>query len=54
MWSDSGVDKNTTKSASITGKGSMDLTVTLTDSNGGNWTRQLSINLNNETSKTVK
>ncbi len=54
LWSDSGVDKNTTKSASITGKGSMDLTVTLTDSNGGNWTRQLSINLNNETSKTVK
>ncbi len=54
LWSDSGVDKNTTKTASITGKGSMDLTITLTDSKGGNWVRQLSINFNTETSKTVK
>ena len=54
LWSDSGVDKNTTKTASISGKGSMDLTVTLTDSNGGNWVRQLSLNFNTENSKTVK
>ena len=51
LYSDSGVDKNTTnKSASITGKGTMDLTITITDSNGGSWTRTKNVNFNNETS----
>lgn len=55
LWSDSGVDKNTTnKVATITGKGVMDLTISITDSNGGNWTRPLSVNFSTETSKTVK
>ena len=51
LYSDSGVDKNTTnKSASITGKGTMDVTLTITDSNGGSWTRTKNVNFNNETS----
>ena len=51
LYSDSGVDKNTTnKSATITGKGSMDLTLTITDSNGGSWTRTKSVNFNNDSS----
>ncbi len=55
LWSDSGVDKNiTNKTATITGKGSMDLTISITDNSGGNWTRSLSVNFNTETSKTVK
>ena len=45
LYSDSGVDKNTTsKSTTISGKGSMDLTLTITDSNGGSWTRTKSVN----------
>lgn len=51
LYSDSGVDKNTAnKSATITGKGSMDLTLTITDSNGGSWTRTKSVNFNNDSS----
>ena len=47
LYSDSGVDKNTTsKSTTISGKGSMDLTLTITDSNGGSWTRTKSVNFN--------
>ena len=49
LYSDSGVDKNTTsKSTTISGKGSMDLTLTITDSNGGSWTRTKSVNFSNE------
>ena len=51
LYSDSGVDKNTTnKSATINGKGSMDLTLIITDSNGGSWTRTKTVNFNNESS----
>ena len=51
LYSDSGVDKNaTSKSASITGKGSMDLTLIITDSNGGSWTRTKNVNFKNESS----
>ncbi len=51
LYSDSGVDKNTTnKSASITGKGSMDITLIITDSNGGSWTRTKTINFKSESS----
>ncbi len=32
----------------------MDLTITITDSNGGSWTRQSNINFNTETSKNIK
>lgn len=51
LYSDSGVDKNTTsKSTTISGKGSMDLTLTITDSNGGSWTRTKSVNFSNDSS----
>ena len=51
LYSDSGVDKNTTsKSTTISGKGSMDLTLTITDSNGGSWTRTKSVNFNTDSS----
>ena len=51
VYSDSGVDKNTTnKSTTISGKGSADLTLTITDSNGGSWTRTKTVNFNNDTS----
>ncbi len=51
LYSDSGVDKNTTnKSATINGKGSMDLTLIITDSNGGSWTRTKTVNFNNDSS----
>ncbi len=51
LYSDSGVDKNTkNKSATINGKGSMDLSLTITDSNGGSWTRTKTVNFNNDTS----
>ena len=51
LYSDSGVDKNTTsKSTTISGKGSMDLTLTITDSNGGSWTRTKSVNFSNDLS----
>lgn len=49
LYSDSGVDKNTTnKSTTISGKGSMDLTLTITDSNGGSWTRTKTVNFNSQ------
>ena len=51
LYSDSGVDKNTTsKSTKISGKGSMDLTLTITDSNGGSWTRTKSVNFSTDSS----
>ena len=51
VYSDSGVDKNTTnKSTTINGKGSENLTLTITDSNGGSWTRTKTVNFNNDTS----
>ena len=51
LYSDSGVDKNTTnKTTTINGKGSMDLTLTITDSNGGSWTRTKSVNFSSDTS----
>ena len=51
LYSDLGVDKNTTsKSTTISGKGSMDLTLTITDSNGGSWTRTKSVNFSNDSS----
>ncbi len=49
VYSDSGVDKNATnKSTTITGKGSADLSLTITDSNGGSWTRTKNVNFNND------
>ena len=51
LYSDSGVDKNTTsKSTTISGKGSIDLTLTITDSNGGSWTRTKSVNFSTDSS----
>ena len=51
LYSDSGVDKKTTsKSTTISGKGSMDLTLTITDSNGGSWTRTKSVNFSTDSS----
>lgn len=51
VYSDSGVDKNiTNKTTPISGKGSADLTLTITDSNGGSWTRTKPVNFNNEIS----
>ena len=51
LWSDSGVDKNITdKKATITGKGSMDLTLTITDSNGMNKIRTKNVNFNSDSS----
>lgn len=50
LWSDTGIDKNlTNKTASITGKGSMDLTLTITD-NGTNRVRTKNVNFNTDTS----
>ena len=49
LYSDSGVDKNTTnKSTTISGRGTKDLTLTITDSNGGSWTRTKTVNFNNQ------
>ena len=48
VYTDSNVDKNTTnKTASIQGKGSVEVKVTITDSNGGNWSRTQTVNFNN-------
>ena len=48
VYTDSGVDKNTTnKTTEISGKGSVRLTLVITDTNGGNWTRTQTINLDN-------
>ena len=55
VYSDSGVDKNKSNiSTSIKGKGTEKLTLTLTDSNGKNWTRTESVNFNTDTSVTFK
>lgn len=55
VYSDSGVDKNKSSiSTTIKGKGPEKLTLTLTDSNGKNWTRTESVNFNNDTSVTFK
>ncbi len=53
LWTASGQDKNNTVTATVTGKGQMTLIVTLTDSAGGNWTRQVSVNFNSDTTKSV-
>ena len=51
VYTDSGVDKNiTNKSTEISGKGSVKLTLIITDTNGGNWTRTQTINLDNTSS----
>ena len=51
VYSDSNVDKNTTnKQATISGKGTADVVLTITDNNGGNWVRTQSVNFNNSTS----
>ena len=51
VYSDSNVDKNTTnKQATISGKGTANVVLTITDSNGGNWVRTQSVNFNNATS----
>ena len=51
LWSDSGVDKNIKdKKASITGKGSMDLTLTITDSNGMSKVRTKNVNFSSDSS----
>ena len=50
VYSDSGVDKNKTdKQATISGKGTADVVLTITDDNGGNWVRTQSVNFNNAT-----
>ena len=50
VYSDSGIDKNTTnKTASFSGKGTADVVLTITDDNGGNWVRTQNINFNNVT-----
>ena len=54
IWQDSGADKNKTVTSNILGKGTMNLTLNITDSNGGSWTRQFDINFNTETAKTIK
>ena len=51
IYTDSNVDKNTTnKTTQISGKGSVTVYLTITDNNGGNWTRSQNINLNNTSS----
>ncbi len=51
LWSDSGVDKNTTKNATIIGKGLMDLKLVIKEKNKGDLIRPFSVNFNSETSK---
>ncbi len=49
VYSDSGVDKNSeNKSTSISGKGSQNLTLIITDSNGGSWTRTKTVNFSSD------
>ena len=48
----SGVDKNKTITASVSGKGSKEVIVKLTNSRGENYTRQTTFNFNNSTSYT--
>ena len=48
VYTDSNVDKNiTNKTATIQGKGNVEVKVTITDSNGGNWSRTQTVNFNN-------
>ena len=55
VYTDSNVDKNTTnKSASISGRGSQRVTLTITDSNGGNWTRTQTVNFDSASSISFK
>ena len=51
VYTDSGVDKNlTNKTTEITGRGSVKVTLIITDTNGGNWTRTQTVNLDNTSS----
>ena len=51
VYTDSGVDKNTTsKTTEISGRGSVKVTLIMTDKNGGNWTRTQTVNLDNTSS----
>lgn len=55
VFTDSNVDKNTTnKSTQISGKGSVNITLRISDSSGGNWTRTYTMNLNSENAYTFK
>ena len=48
VYTDSGIDKNTTnKTTQISGRGSVKVTLIITDRNGGNWTRTQTVNLDN-------
>lgn len=48
VYTDSNVDKSTTnKTATIQGKGTVEVKVIITDSNGGNWSRTQNVNFNN-------
>lgn len=50
VYTDSNVDKNTTnKATQISGKGNVTVYLTITDTEGGNWTRTQTVNLNNTT-----
>ena len=50
VYTDSNVDKNTTnKTATIQGKGTATVQLTITDSNGGNWSRTQTVNFNSAT-----
>jgi serine/threonine-protein kinase len=53
VFTQSGVDKNRgTLSTTITGKGSVKLSLNMEDNNGGKWTRSYTINLDSENSYT--
>ena len=55
VYTDSNVDKNTSdKSASISGRGSQRVTLTITDSNGGNWTRTQTVNFDSSSTVNFK
>ena len=48
VYTDSNIDKNTTSlKTTISGKGSIRVTLVITDSKGGNWTRTQTVNLDN-------
>lgn len=47
VYTDSNVDKNTTnKQTSISGKGTVEVKLTITDNSGGSWSRTPTVNLN--------
>lgn len=55
IWSASDIDKNNEgKEATIQGKGNVDFTITITDKNGGNWTKPFTFNFNTEEPNTIK